>query len=212
MGRHRFSYYNSKQSKTGLFYQHSYSVHHIESKMKLVTYWFLFIFRRSRRSDQERTPTNISSPWVQATYLNETVDERFHHTPDSDTESALAALDNALNFNFHTPVVERNSDKRHSVGPVPIIREYIGETEEDWLKQQRRYESTSPEVFSVIEIDESSEDEDRRRAVALPLDDLESKLLSPVHALHIDSPTLDSGSFSLRTPPEDSCYMSDIDA
>ncbi|VUZ49422.1 unnamed protein product [Hymenolepis diminuta] len=169
--------------------------------------------RRSRRSDYERTPTNISSPWLLTDYKNENLRRTFDHTPDSDAESALEALDNAVNFGFLKPAPTRRSRKRKSLGPTPIIREYIGETEEDWLKLQARNQNgrESPTEYSVIEIDDIRGDEDTRRTVVQPSDDVERKLLTPIHSLHIVTPNQNSGNFSVLTPTEDSSYMSDID-
>lgn len=172
-----------------------------------------FYRRRSRRSDYERTPTNISSPWLLIGSQNENLQRTVAYTPDSDTESALAALDDAVNFGVLKPAATRQSGKRKSLGPTPIIREYIGETEEDWLKLQARNLNgrESPTEYSVIEIDDISEDEDKRRIVVQPSDDVETKLLTPIHSLRIVTPNPNSGNFSVLTPTEDSSYMSDID-
>ncbi|VDN99986.1 unnamed protein product [Rodentolepis nana] len=175
-----------------------------------------YVFRRrSRRSDYERTPTNAPSPWVLNGHQIKHAQETGIYTPDSDTESALAALDNAVNFDFQFPSATNERKKSISSGPIPIIREYIGETEDDWWKLQARNFNgkESPTTYSVIEIDESSEEEEenRRRVVALPLDEVEKNLLTPIHALHIGSLNQNSGSFSELTPIDDLSYMSDVD-
>nr|CDS34689.1 conserved hypothetical protein [Hymenolepis microstoma] len=170
--------------------------------------------RRSRRLDNECTPTNVSSPWLLNGHKIEHPQETVIHTPDSDTESALAALDSAVNFDFRIPSATSELKKCKSSGPTPIIREYIGEAEGDWRKIQARNFNgkESPTTFSVIEIDDiSEEEEDKRRVVALPLDEVERELLTPTHALHIGSLNQNSGSFSERTPIDDLSYMSDVD-
>lgn len=172
--------------------------------------------RRSRRSDYERTPTNVSSPWLLNYYKHEHSQETGIHTPDSDTESALAALDKAVNFDFQFPSATSELKKCKSTGPTRIIREYRGEAEGDWWNFRARNFNgkESPTAFSVIEIDDTSEEEEeenKRRVVALPLDEVERKLLTPIHALHISSLNQNSGSFSDLTPIDDLSYMSDVD-
>ncbi|KAM3182474.1 hypothetical protein ACTXT7_012298 [Hymenolepis weldensis] len=169
--------------------------------------------RRSRRSDYERTPTNISSPWLLIGSQNENLQQTVAHTLDSDAESALEALDNAVNFDFLKPAAIRQSGKRKSLGPTPIIREYIGETEDDWMKLQASNLNgkESPTEYSVIEIDDISEDGDKRRIVVQPFDDVKTKLLTPIHSLQNITLNQNGGNFSVLTPTEDSSYMSDID-
>lgn len=171
--------------------------------------------RRSRESNYEPPPTNVLSPWLLNGHKNEHAQEAVIHTPDSDTESALAALDNAVNFNFQIPSATSELKKCKSSGPTPIIREYIGEAEgESWKLQALNFNGKeSPTAFSVIEIDGISEEEEenKRRVVALPLDEVERKLLTPIHALHIGSLNQNSGSFSELTPIDDLSYMSDVD-
>ncbi|KAM7538179.1 hypothetical protein Aperf_G00000063902 [Anoplocephala perfoliata] len=154
--------------------------------------------RRSRRTDQERTPTNRQ--------LSTTSAEK----PDIEAESALAALEDVISLDFLKPSYKQPVQPKHS-GSIPIIRAYLGETEEDWQKREaiKMNNNVSPTTVSVIEVDESSDDEEKGQAARL--DNVETALLTPIQALNIEASDQGSGSYTELTPPEDLTYISDID-
>ena len=72
--------------------------------------------------------------------------------------------------------------------------------------------ATSPNTFSVIEIEEDEKSSDEKQFEALPLDDEESNLLTPILSLKIG--TLDDqcmDRISEAASSEDETYISDID-
>lgn len=124
----------------------------------------------------------------------------------------MAVLEDVVNLDFLKPSRELLVKPKHS-GSIPIIRAYLGETEDDWEEQEglKLNGKANSTTISMIEVDESSDVEDKMPFAVIPLDDVETTLLTPIQALKIGASNQGSGSYSESTPPEDSNYVSDID-
>ncbi|VDM31265.1 unnamed protein product [Hydatigera taeniaeformis] len=157
--------------------------------------------RRQRRTDQQRTPTNMTPQCPPRK------PRPIHHSVDAlmlnrDEESALAALEAVVNLDYLKPKPSRLTNSGANSGPTQIIRAYLGETEDGWVGQQARHVNgnVSPNNHSCVEIDGDDDDTEKLGPETLPLDTLD-----------IGTVGQGSGSYSEFTTSEDTSCPSDLE-
>ncbi|KAL5971218.1 hypothetical protein TSMEX_001077 [Taenia solium] len=156
--------------------------------------------RRQRRANRQCTPTNMTPQCVprKSRFGYQFESSMDALMADRDEESALAALEEALNLDFQKPTPSRFANGGGKSGPTRKIRAHLYETEDGWVEQQACY--ASPGNHSCIEIDSDNDDTEK----------LELEMLLPVEMV---TGTLGqgSGSYSEFTASEDISCPSDLE-
>ncbi|VDK34856.1 unnamed protein product [Taenia asiatica] len=158
----------------------------------------IFSRRRQRRANRQCNPTNMAPQCVPRKSRFGYQFESSMDAPitDRDEESALAALEEAVNLDFQKATPGRLANGGGERGPTRKIRAHLYETEDGWMEQQACYASS--DNYSCIEID--SDDDDTEK--------LELEMLLPVEMVTGTSGQ-GSGSYSQFTASEDISCPSD---